>query len=438
MAGVQSKYVKSNTRYNGRVKKRKWEENSRNNEEDQPVDKQACPVPFERIKKKKVAMLLSYSGADYYGMQRNPEMKTIEEELFKALLKTNYINEESYNQIQFIGFQRAARTDKGVSAVRQVVSLKMPNEVDLSVINQQLPPDIRVFGMKRVTKGFNSKEQCDARTYTYMLPTYAFENHCTVLEDHMAYRIPTDGISKINDVLKTYEGTKNFHNFTSKKEFLDPSCRRFIVKAECGEPFVSNGMEFAVIEIKGQSFMLHQIRKMVGVVLAIMRGYIDKDVINRALSQKQINLPMAPGLGLVLDQVHYDRYNVRYGGDGFHEVLTWDDVKAEVDEFKKNHIYPNIVNTEVKELPMAEWLTTLDFFTYKELERGRKDDVSENKTEDGSGNKTDVESENIIDNVSENKIDVESENKTDEVQNVEEKSNVSINDVVLEEMKEKV
>lgn len=52
-------------------------------------------------------------------------MRTIEEELFKALLKTNYINEESYNQIQFIGFQRAARTDKGVSAVRQVVSLKM-------------------------------------------------------------------------------------------------------------------------------------------------------------------------------------------------------------------------------------------------------------------------------------------------------------------------
>lgn len=91
------------------------------------------------------------------------------------------------------------------------------NEVDLSVINEQLPPDIRVFGMKRVTKGFNSKEQCDARTYTYMLPTYAFENRSTVLEDYTSYRIPTEAIPKINDVLKVYEGTKNFHNFTSKK-----------------------------------------------------------------------------------------------------------------------------------------------------------------------------------------------------------------------------
>lgn len=136
--------------------------------------------------------------------------------------------------------------------------------------------------------------------------------------------------------------------------------------------------------------------------------------------------------------MHYDRYNVRYGGDGFHEVLTWDDVKAEVDEFKKNYIYPNIVNTEVKDFPMVEWLTTLDFFTFKELERGRKEDVSESKTEDGSENKTDVESENKIDNVSENKTDAESENKTDEVRSIEEKSDVSINNVELQDKIEKV
>lgn len=52
-------------------------------------------------------------------------MKTIEEELFKALLNTGLITEEAFNQVQTIQYQRAARTDKGVSAARQVVSIKL-------------------------------------------------------------------------------------------------------------------------------------------------------------------------------------------------------------------------------------------------------------------------------------------------------------------------
>lgn len=47
-------------------------------------------------------------------------------------------------------FQRAARTDKGVSAVRQIVSLKVPvkeitNELP-GKINGYLPPEVRVVG----------------------------------------------------------------------------------------------------------------------------------------------------------------------------------------------------------------------------------------------------------------------------------------------------
>ena len=41
-------------------------------------------------------------------------------------------------------------------------------------INALLPPEIRVHAIKRVTKNFNSKTGCDARTYLYMTPTFAF------------------------------------------------------------------------------------------------------------------------------------------------------------------------------------------------------------------------------------------------------------------------
>lgn len=79
----------------------------------------------DKVKRKKLVLLMGYCGQGYLGMQRNVGFKTIEEDLLTALLKANLINEESFSQIQNIQFQRAARTDKGVSAVRQLVSLKL-------------------------------------------------------------------------------------------------------------------------------------------------------------------------------------------------------------------------------------------------------------------------------------------------------------------------
>lgn len=79
----------------------------------------------QRIKRKNHVIMLGYLGKNYYGMQRNPGMKTIEEDLVDALLKANLITTEHFENLRAINFQRAARTDKGVSAVRQIVSLKL-------------------------------------------------------------------------------------------------------------------------------------------------------------------------------------------------------------------------------------------------------------------------------------------------------------------------
>lgn len=113
-------------RYDGRAKKRNWVD-FRNAEVDEAViaEKRANFNPADRVKRKKCCLLIGYSGVNYFGMQRNPEMKTIEEDLLAAMLKTNWITEDGYKQAQTIQFQRAARTDKGVSAARQCVSLKL-------------------------------------------------------------------------------------------------------------------------------------------------------------------------------------------------------------------------------------------------------------------------------------------------------------------------
>lgn len=56
-------------RYDGRSKKRQWEERRTDKGEAFGV-KRIKPEGFERIKRRKYALLLSYCGDDYYGMQR--------------------------------------------------------------------------------------------------------------------------------------------------------------------------------------------------------------------------------------------------------------------------------------------------------------------------------------------------------------------------------
>lgn len=280
-----------------------------------------------------------------------------------TMLKHKWISKEGFDVPQQISFQRAARTDKGVSAKCQLISVKLPEVVDIVALNSDLPNDVRVFCVKRVTKGFNAKDQCDARTYTYTLPTAAFENSNVVRTE---FRVSDDQINGVRSVLKLFEGTHNFHNFTARKHFHDPSSKRFIMSFGCEEPFLFKNVEFVTIKIKGQSFMLHQIRKMVGLALAVIRGLAGERVIQKAITNTAIDIPTAPGLGLMLDQVHYDRYNKRYGEDGIHSVLEWTEEEQNVKQFLEERIIPTILETEIEENRMLVWIENLSKHSYEE------------------------------------------------------------------------
>lgn len=319
-------------------------------------------VDFQRIKRRKSAVLICYSGQGYLGLQRNPGRKTIEEDLLSAMLKADLINEDIYNQPKLLEFQRAARTDKGVSAVRQVLSIKLPLDICLAKINDNLPRQIRMVAVKRATKGFNCKSNCDARTYSYMMPTFALASQDEPLSE--SYRVPSSLIERTNVVLQSFLGTHNYHNFTSRKKPLDPSANRYIMSFTCGEPFLVDDMEFVTLKVKGQSFMLHQIRKMVGLTIAIIRGLTTEETITKAYGEQRLDIPVAPGVGLVLEEVHYDRYNQRFGKDGIHEPIEWSSVEQELEEFRKEFILPTIKKAEQEEKSMMTWLKSLPLHSF--------------------------------------------------------------------------
>jgi tRNA U38,U39,U40 pseudouridine synthase TruA len=76
---------------------------------------------------------------------------------------------------------------------------------------------------------------------------------------------------------------------------------------------VPQGEQWVRLVVVGQSFLLHQIRKMVGTAVAVLRGVAPPDAIPLALSKdRDVITPMAPELGLFLDECFYSSYNKRW------------------------------------------------------------------------------------------------------------------------------
>lgn len=102
----------------------------------------------------------------------------METELEAALHKAGLITDRCLNDFAAIGWNRAARTDKGVHAALNVISLRMRiadgGEADaVARVNSHLKSDLRVFAMIITTFLFNSKNFCSGRLYGYLLPTFA-------------------------------------------------------------------------------------------------------------------------------------------------------------------------------------------------------------------------------------------------------------------------
>lgn len=108
-------------KYNGYLKKSHWRYFDENRTDD-TIETEA-QFNYRMMKKKKFCLLMAFAGGNYYGMQYNESMNTIEDNLLKAMAKNGWILEEHINNPWAVRFQRGSRTDRGVSAARQNVSV---------------------------------------------------------------------------------------------------------------------------------------------------------------------------------------------------------------------------------------------------------------------------------------------------------------------------
>lgn len=106
---------------------------------------------------------VAYDGSRYFGFVRQPSRLTIEAELLKAFKECGM-----YRELKEARFRAAARTDRGVSAVGQVVALDVVEEPNLRLINTHLPNDIAVLAAAEVRPEFDPRRQAQSKHYRYV------------------------------------------------------------------------------------------------------------------------------------------------------------------------------------------------------------------------------------------------------------------------------
>jgi tRNA pseudouridine38-40 synthase len=222
------------------------------------------------------ALKFGYLGKNFSGYARQPNQRTVEGEIINALKKAKIIeNERSAN------FQSASRTDKGVSAIGNVLATDTEFRKDeiISALNAHLN-EIWFYGISKMDDGFNPR-YAKQRWYRYILLDQDLKEE------------------KIRDIAKIFVGTHNFSNFAKIEEGKEPE--RTIESIN-----ILKEKDLIILDFKGQSFLWNMVRRIVRAVVDCAKGKISEEEIRDALT-KEVNLDVgiAAAEPLILMDVEY-------------------------------------------------------------------------------------------------------------------------------------
>eukprot|EP01022_Parablepharisma_sp_SALTPOND_P015777 TRINITY_DN2259_c0_g3_i1.p2 TRINITY_DN2259_c0_g3~~TRINITY_DN2259_c0_g3_i1.p2 ORF type:complete len:439 (+),score=51.73 TRINITY_DN2259_c0_g3_i1:145-1317(+) len=354
---------------------------------DQPKEEIKEPDTVKKIakgpddlSKKKVIMIAGYNGSNFVGSQKQPaqDVRTVEGEIEKTLFEQNLISKDNYGDLRKIAFTRATRTDKKVHALQNFFSLKIliNPAADFAEYKEKLqkalPKDIKLFALIRGSKRFNTKLCCSSREYLYYLPSFCLQPLVPSVSpsytDCYNYRIPPELLEKAAQICAKYKGTHKFHNYTRGVKAKEARAKRYIMEFKPERTLVVEGVEFIEFFIKGQSFLYNHIRKMIGMIIHVLRKNLPIEVIDNSFQDNWFITPLAPGNGLMLKRVCYDRYN-KVKGKEIQDVELPETDEGMIEDFKIE-LLGDMAKEEQETNLFLSWLKRLDASGEGDTEEG--------------------------------------------------------------------
>jgi len=254
----------------------------------------------------RVALRFGYDGRRFHGYARQPNVHTVEGEILRALDRIN---------ARHIRFRSASRTDRGVSAISNVVAFdtNFRPEEHPRALNANMDW-VFVNGWAEVDIDFDPRK-ARMRWYRYHL----FGEH---------------DIEVMKDVASLFTGKHDFSVFARMEEGRNPV--REIKRIEFGE---EEGISF--IDIRAQSFLWQMVRRLVGAMFSVESGERSIEDVERALKGEKIIFRIAPPELLFLMSVEYTK--VRFSDI---EPKKLDSIRQEIEISERFIFY---LSSETKE-----------------------------------------------------------------------------------------
>ncbi len=201
----------------------------------------------------------SYDGTNFNGYQRQNGLRTIQDEMEKALKEINDGKDTIINS--------SGRTDKGVHALYQTAHVDLNVKITpyklMRAMNSKLPEDIHVIKTEVVDNEFHARYNVKEKEYQYLLNIGEYN---PIRRNYVYQYCKKLDIDKMKEAIKYFAGTHDFESFTPTKDKRENYVRT-INYASITE---QNGI--VTFTFRGNGFIKYQIRNMVGYLIRVGEG----------------------------------------------------------------------------------------------------------------------------------------------------------------------